>query len=142
MNFNVPQFIEVEDKIAFQMTAKQLAWYAAGGAILFILWRFVDNKIVFIGIAIVVVLICTGFAFYKPAGMTLIGFILGGFGFLVKPKVMIWQRKIGDENMAVKKKKKQEKKSILKKGGSKFLKEKALQDTNTLADILDKQSKL
>ncbi|MDA3815005.1 MAG: PrgI family protein, partial [Patescibacteria group bacterium] len=40
MRYQVPQFIDIEDKIAFQLTAKQLGWFAAGGVLLFVVWNF------------------------------------------------------------------------------------------------------
>lgn len=140
MNFNVPQFIEVEDKIAFQMTAKQLGWYAIGGVILFFLWRLIDNKVVFLGVGLIVLVISTAFAFFKPAGMTLAGFFMSGFGFLVRPKVMIWQRKTTEEDVE---KRHDKKKDVdIQKGGNRFAKEKALKETKSLAETLDKQSRI
>lgn len=140
MNFNVPQFIDVEDKIAFQMTAKQLGWYAIGGIILFFLWRVMPNKVAFLGVAAIVVIISSAFAFLKPAGMTLSGFFMSGFGFLVKPKVMIWQRRTTEEIVEKKEKKKSE--VEIQKSGNRFAKEKALQETKSLAETLDRQSKI
>jgi len=94
MNFNVPQFIDVQDKIAFQLTAKQLGWYALGGVILFIVWKITNGGAMFIVWAVIVVIVASFFAFLKPVGMSMFGFIMGGVRYLFKPKVMVWQRKI------------------------------------------------
>ena len=138
MNFNVPQFIDVEDKIAFQLTAKQLGWFAIGGVILFIIWQFTNGGAIFIVWAIVVGISCTLFAFLHPAGMTLFGFIMGGVRYLFKPKVMVWRRKINKVTSSPRRRKKKEKQHTI----NRFMKEKALKESSDLADVLDEQSKI
>jgi len=137
MNFNVPQFIDVEDKIAFQLTAKQLGWFALGGVLLFIVWQFTEGGTMFFVIAIFVGVLATLFAFVKPAGMTLFGFIVGGIMYLFKPKVMVWQRKIYKARKVGKRKTEEKQHKI-----NRFMKEKALKESSDLADMLDDQSKI
>lgn len=138
MNFNVPQFIDVEDKIAFQLTAKQLGWFALGGVALFIIWQFTGGGAMFIVAAIFVGIISTLFAFLHPAGMTLFGFIISSIRYLFKPKVMVWRRKISKVTRSSRKRKKEEKQHTI----NRFMKEKALKESSDLADVLDKQSKI
>lgn len=137
MNFNVPQFIDVEDKIAFQLTAKQLGWFALGGIVLFIVWQFTDGGALFFVVAIFVGILATLFAFLKPSGMTLFGFIVGGIMYLFKPKVMVWQRKIFKVRKVTKRKPEEKQHKI-----NRFMKEKALKESSDLADILDDQSNI
>jgi len=40
MQFNVPQFIETEDKLIGPFTLKQFLYLAAGGALLVFAWYF------------------------------------------------------------------------------------------------------
>ncbi len=138
MNFNVPQFIEVEDKIAFQLTAKQLGWFALGGIVMFITWQFTTNA-AFIVISIVVGVVCAMFAFFKPSGMTLFGFFANGFRYLTKPKVMMWQREVKKESRI---KKDAAGPTGKQRRMNRFMKKKALQEADDLADILDKQSRI
>lgn len=138
MNFNVPQFIDVEDKIAFQLTAKQLGWFAIGGVILFAAWHLTGGGAVFIFWAIIVAIACTFFAFLRPAGMSLFGFIMGGIRYLLKPKVMVWRRNVSKERSGGRKRKIVEKQHKI----NRFMKEKALKESADLADMLDKQSKI
>ncbi len=91
MKFNVPQFIDIEDKIAFQLTAKQLGWFALGGVILFFIWKFFEQE-VFLVWFILIPLICAAFAFYRPYGISLVTFIFYGIMFLFFPKRMIWKK--------------------------------------------------
>lgn len=91
MRFNVPQFVGLEDKIAFQLTAKQLGWFGSGGIALFLIWNFVSQG-VFIIWAIIISLVVLLFAFYRPQGISLISFVKFGFSFLIKPKIYIWNK--------------------------------------------------
>jgi len=91
MLFNVPQYIEIEDKIAGPFTAKQLLWMFGMGAVLLILWGILELTY-FILAAIPVVLIFCALAFYKPHGQPLIKFIIWGILFVFQPKTYIWRR--------------------------------------------------
>jgi hypothetical protein len=47
MNYKVPQFIEVEDKIFGPLTFKQFIYLAGGAGACFILWTFLPKLIAF-----------------------------------------------------------------------------------------------
>lgn len=134
MIFNVPQYIEVDDKIAFQLTAKQLGWFLAGGVVMYIVWNMTESTIIFIMTAVIVGAISMAFAFLHPAGTSLIVFLTGGFRYMTKPKVVIWKRRPRKEY----KQKKKVDKSARK--GNLFLKKQELKNISDLADILDKES--
>lgn len=89
--FNVPQFIDIEDKIVGPLTAKQLGWLAIDGVLLLFCWSFLDTS-AFIVIAIILSLIFGALAFYKPHGQPLIMFILSAISFFTKPKIYMWKR--------------------------------------------------
>jgi hypothetical protein len=91
MLFNTPQYIEIEDKIAGPLTAKQLMWMFGMGAALLVLWGILD-QMTFIISAIPVAGIFCAFAFYKPQGQPLIKFIVWGLFFVFRPKFYIWRR--------------------------------------------------
>ncbi len=91
MQFNIPQFIDKEDKIVGPLTAKQLGWMFGGGAILLVLWNLLDMT-AFILAAIVVGGIVGAFAFYRPYNQTFLNFILSLFSFTMKPKFYLWKR--------------------------------------------------
>ncbi len=91
MLFNVPQYIDIEDKIAGPLTAKQLLWMFGMGAVLLVLWGILD-KSVFFAAAIPVILIFAALAFYRPYNQPLIKFIFSGILFIFRPKVYIWKR--------------------------------------------------
>ncbi len=89
----VPQYIDVEDKIAGPLTWKHIGWFFAGGTILAILWNLVDTVTFYI-IAVPTAIATFMLAFYRPNGVSLITFIGYGFTYLFRPKVYTWQNEI------------------------------------------------
>lgn len=92
MQFNVPQFIEIEDKIVGPLTLKQFLYLAAGGAICFLLY-FVLKIGFFIAIAIIIMGFCAMLAFIKINGRSFPHFLMNFIGFALKPKIYVWKRK-------------------------------------------------
>ena len=93
MMSNVPQFIDVEDKIAGPFTWKQLLWLLGMGAIELLVFVSLDGPIVFI-ISVPVILLALALAFYRPNGQPLIMYIFSAISFLFQPKVMMWDRPV------------------------------------------------
>lgn len=93
MMFSVPQFIDVEDKIAGPLTWKQLLWVIGMGAVLLVLYKSFDTALFFIG-AIPTVLLFATFAFYKPNGFPFSTFVFYAILFLFRPKVAVWERPV------------------------------------------------
>lgn len=91
MQFQVPQYIEVEDKIIGPLTLKQFLYLAAGGGILFMLWFFIKLWL-FIILAIVIGFFCAALAFYKVNGRPLITFLGSIMVYFKKPKLYIWRK--------------------------------------------------
>lgn len=90
---SVPQFIDVEDKVAGPLTWKQLGWMIGMGAVLLLMFLMLD-KVVMIVLSIPVVLLFVALAFYKPNGMPLASFFGHGALFLFRPKIALWERPI------------------------------------------------
>ena len=107
MLFNVPQFIDIEDKIVGPFTAKQLGWMAIAGIILLILWNTLDAS-AFILSGIIVCAIFGALAFYRPYNQPLTKFIASSFHFAFKPKMYIWKRNFIEVKITKPKKKKEE----------------------------------
>jgi hypothetical protein len=94
MMFNVPQFIDVEDKIAGPLTWRQLLWMIGMGAVVLMLFMFLDGALLFVA-AVPIVLLFLLFAFYRPNGQPFIQYVMSAFFFLFRPKVMMWDRPVG-----------------------------------------------
>jgi PrgI family protein len=93
MMSSVPQFIDIEDKIAGPLTWKQLGWMIAMGAIILFLLAVLD-KVLAIILIIPIVLIFVALAFYKPNGIPMSTFIGHGTLFFFRPKVAVWERPV------------------------------------------------
>ena len=132
MLFNIPQFIDKEDKIVGPLTAKQLGWLAGGGAVLLVLWNVLDKSAFYIA-AIFVGAIAGALAFYHPNGQPLISFVFSSFAFMTRPKVYLWKRVPEKEAKKTIKKKKND---IIK-----VHKEVTSAKIEGLADLLDSKQK-
>lgn len=93
MMFSVPQFIDIEDKIAGPLTWRQLLWMIGMGAALLVMFNMFDMGL-FIVFAIPVTLLFVSLAFYRPNGMPLPIFIYHSVLFMFRPKISIWERPV------------------------------------------------
>jgi len=92
MRFQVPQFIETEEKIIGPLTLKQFFWIGGGASILFIL--FISfNFVIFIILGLPITLVAILMAFLKVDGIPLytyafyaIKYFLGQKRVFFKPK--------------------------------------------------------
>lgn len=94
MMFSVPQFIDVEDKIAGPLTWRQLLWMIGLLVTLLMIYTFVGGGVIFVIIALPLVLAFSALAFYRPQGQSLLSFVGHGFFFLFRPKVAVWERPV------------------------------------------------
>lgn len=94
MEYQVPQFIEVENKIIGPLTLRQFI-YLAGAAGLCIV-SFVYLPIVF---AVLIALPVAGFAaalaFYKVNGKPFVEVIEAGFNYYTRAKLFLWKHQEG-----------------------------------------------
>ena len=56
MQFSVPQFVEVEDKIIGPLTLKQFLVLLGGGFVVFVLYKFITNAFFFISLTLLFLL--------------------------------------------------------------------------------------
>lgn len=91
MQFSVPQFIDIEDKIIGPLTIKQFLWLLAAAVILFIIWTALP-LLLFIIAAIPVAGLFGALAFLKVNGRPFINFIISGFSFLITPKLYLFKK--------------------------------------------------
>jgi hypothetical protein len=91
MRYQVPQFIEVEDKIFEPLTLKQFIYIAAGAGIAFLLWSFLP-KFLAVVFGIPVVLFFLALAFYQYNGRPFIVAVESGLKFFFSTKRFIWKK--------------------------------------------------
>jgi PrgI family protein len=95
MMTSVPQFIDVEDKVAGPFSWRQLGWMLGMGAVLFLLYTVLSRGFFFVA-AVPVIMFFVALAFYRPHGMTLPRFIFYTLLFLFRPKTIVWERPVVD----------------------------------------------
>lgn len=91
MLFNIPQFIDVEDKVAGPLTAKQIFWLVGMGAVLFLVWTIFDIT-AFLALTVPIIIIFSIFAFYRPYNQSFLTFVINSVMFLFRPKLFVWDR--------------------------------------------------
>jgi PrgI family protein len=92
MEYQVPQFIEVEDKLIGPLTFKQFV-YIAGAAGLCVVF-FVYLPIIFaLLLSGLVVAFAAALAFYKVNGKSFIDVLEAGFNYYTGAKFFLWKHK-------------------------------------------------
>ncbi len=92
MQFKVPQFLDIEDKIFGPFTFSQFVYLAGGGGICFILYRALGIWIGLIPIIIIAGL-SLALTFYRPNDKPFIDMLESGFKYLIQDKLYIWKKK-------------------------------------------------
>lgn len=91
MKYQVPQFIEVEDKIIGPLTIKQFVYLAGGAFMSFIAYRFLPLIIAIVPIAGIIGL-SLALAFYKINNKSFIDFLESAFLYYTKQNLYIWKK--------------------------------------------------
>jgi hypothetical protein len=89
--FQVPQFIEVEDKIFGPFTLKQFLYILGGGAIIFLLYVFLPFFFVVL-IGTPVAAFFGALAFYKVNGQPFIKMLENALNYFTRSRLYIWRR--------------------------------------------------
>ena len=97
MQFKVPQFLEIEDKIFGPFTFKEFVYLAGGAGLCYMLYRLLG---VFLGA--IPILIVAGFSaaltFYHPNGKPFINMVEAGIKYAMQDKLYIWKRHLNKVN--------------------------------------------
>ena len=92
MNFQVPQFIEVEDKIFGPLTFKQFIYLAGGAGAIFIIYTILPSLWLGIWFIVPVALLALALAFYKVNNRSFIFVLEASFRYLLSAKLYLWKR--------------------------------------------------
>jgi hypothetical protein len=93
MMTSVPQFIDVEDKVAGPLTWKQIFWMIGMAAVLLVLYNLLNSFAFFVA-AIPVILLFAVLAFYRPNGVSMATFLYFAVFYFFRPKLSVWERPI------------------------------------------------
>lgn len=91
MQFKVPQFLEIEDKIFGPFTFKEFVYLVGGAGICYMLFKLLGIWLGAIPILIVAGL-SAALTFYHPNGKPFINMIEAGMKFTLQSKLYIWKR--------------------------------------------------
>ncbi len=92
MQFKVPQFLDIEDKIFGPFTFRQFAYLTGGIGICFILYKAIG--LLFGAIPILLVAGLAGaLAFYRPNNKPFINMLEAGAKYMTQDKLYIWKRR-------------------------------------------------
>ena len=100
MQFQIPQFIEVEDKIVGPLTLRQFLYLAGAAAASFVLF-FLLQFWLWLMITVVLGLIGAAFAFIKYHSQPLPKIALQFFFYLWRPRLYLWQREMKEKTFEV-----------------------------------------
>ncbi len=91
MQYQVPQFIEIEDKIFGPFTFKQFLYLVGGGGISFVVWQLLPTFVAFL-IAIPIIILSVALAFYKKNNRPFIALLESMFKYSLGGKLYVWKK--------------------------------------------------
>ncbi len=98
MQFKVPQFIDMEDKIVGPLTLKQFAYILGAGGFSFLIWTFISIKI----IAVILIIPVGGFflalAFVKINERPFMDTVESAFSYYTNSKIYTWRQPTDSQN--------------------------------------------
>ena len=92
MRYQVPQFIEIEDKIFGPLTLKQFVYIAGGGGLCLVFFTFLPLWLTVI-LAIPVLAFAAGLAFYEVNGRPLIVSLEHATAYFLSSKLYLWKQR-------------------------------------------------
>lgn len=92
MRYQVPQFIEVEDKIFGPLTLKQFIYLAGGGGVCLMLFTLLPLFLA-LPLAVPVVALSVGLAFYQVNGRPLVHALEHATSYFFGPKLYLWKQR-------------------------------------------------
>ena len=92
MQYQVPQFIDIEDRIIGPLTLKQFMYLAGAAAMMLIGWFLFTFWFWFLT-SIPVVAVALAFAFLKINGRPFVFFIFSFFAYIFRPRLYVWTQK-------------------------------------------------
>jgi hypothetical protein len=92
MEYQVPQFIEVEDKLIGPLTLKQFIYIAGAVGLCVVFFVYLQIILAFL-LSALVVSFAAALAFYKVNGKSFIQMLEAGFNYYAGGKLFLWKHK-------------------------------------------------
>ena len=90
--YQVPQYIEVEDKVIGPLTLKQFFYILGGGGIVFILYLLGIKIFFLIILAIPILSLALSLAFVKINNRSFLIYLQSLLSFVFKPRRYLWKK--------------------------------------------------
>ncbi len=93
MQFKVPQFIDIEDKLFGPLTFRQFAYLAGGGGMVFVIYKLLP---LWIGIFLIlpIIILALALAFYKINNQPFIYYLQAGITYAITNKLYVWKQRL------------------------------------------------
>lgn len=93
MQFKVPQFIDIEDKLFGPLTFRQFAYLAGGGGMVFVIYKLLP---LWIGIFLIlpIVILVLALAFYKINNQPFIYYLQASITYAITNKLYVWKQRL------------------------------------------------
>ncbi len=92
MQFQVPQFIEIEDKIFGPLTLKQFLYLAGGAGASIALYIYIPFKIIAIILIIPIIAFSLALTFYKINNKPFVDVVQSFFYYSIGGKLFLWKK--------------------------------------------------
>jgi hypothetical protein len=93
MQFKVPQFLDIEDKIFGPFTFREFVYLAGGAGLCFVFYKLLGLILGAIPILIIAGL-SLALTFYHPNNKPLLDMLESGFKYLTQSRLYIWKRHV------------------------------------------------
>ncbi len=90
MQFRVPQFIDIEDKVFGPFTLKQFGYMAGAGGLSFLIWTFIPIKFLAVLVILPVASLFLALAFVKFNNRPFGELLENAFTYYTNPKLYTW----------------------------------------------------
>jgi hypothetical protein len=91
MQFKVPQFLDIEDKIFGPFTFREFVYLAGGAGLCFVIYKLLGLLL-----GAIPILIIAGFSgmliFYRPNNKPFVNMLESGFKYFTQNKLYIWKK--------------------------------------------------
>lgn len=91
MRFQVPQFINIEDKIIGPLTVKQFVYLVGGAGMIYIVYTYLPFYLAFFFILPVAALVLS-LAFFKPNGKPFVFMLQAAIRYAISSRLYLWRR--------------------------------------------------
>ncbi len=100
MRFQVPQFIDIEDKIFGPFTFKQFIYLVGGGGAAYALYKFLPTLVAIL-LIIPILGVAVALTFAKVNGKPFVEILQAYLSFLFKSKLFIWKQRKSEKKKAL-----------------------------------------